>query len=147
MRISDILKSKGQTVVATSPTEVIRSAVSLMAEARVGALVVLDDDGYFVGLISEREIMNGLNRYGARLLDLHVGDIAVGNVPLASPDEPVIRAMATMTERRARHLPIVLNDRVVGLVSVGDVVKSRLDEKIQENVALQEIARAHLAAA
>ncbi|MDB5584267.1 MAG: hypothetical protein JWR80_9443 [Bradyrhizobium sp.] len=147
MRISDILAEKNRKLVSIAPGTAIRQAVALMAAEHVGALVVQDLDGRLLGVVSEHSIIDGLARLGGHLLEVNVREIIVSDTPTVSPADTVIGAMRTMTERRARHLPVMSDAHVVGLISVGDVLKSRLAEKTEENTVLQDIARMRLAAA
>jgi CBS domain-containing protein len=147
MRISDILTLKPGALVSVAPGTAIRRAVALMAAEHVGALVVADVDGRLLGIVSERGVVDGLARHGTHLLDRHVTDIMVSDGPTIGSSDTVVAAMRIMTERRARHLPVVDDRRLVGLVSVGDVLKSRLAEKSEEVTVLQDIARFRLAAA
>ena len=147
MRISDILADKNRQLVSIAPETSIRRAVALMSAERVGALVVQDGDLRLLGIVSEPGIIDGLARWGDELLGMRVCEIMVVHCPTVSPQDTVIVAMRTMTERRARHLPVMSDARVVGLISVGDVLKSRLAEKTEENAVLQDIARMRLAAA
>jgi CBS domain-containing protein len=146
MRISDILAEKNRKIVGIAPETTIHRAVALMAAEHVGALVVQDFDGRLLGIVSEHAIIAGLARRGAHLIEMSVREIMVSDGPTASPDDTVVAVMRTMTERRARHLPVMSDSRVVGLISVGDVLKSRLAEKTEENSVLQDIARFRLAA-
>jgi CBS domain-containing protein len=118
-----------------------------MASEHVGALVVQDVDGHLLGIVSEHGIIEGLARRGGHLLEVSVRELMVSDGPTVSPSDSVLTAMRTMTERRARHLPVTADTKVVGLVSVGDLLKSRLVEKTEENTVLQDIARLRLAAA
>jgi CBS domain-containing protein len=145
MRISDILAEKNRKLVSIAPETTIHRAVALMAAEHVGALVVQDRDGKLLGIVSEHRIIDGLARRGAHLLEMNAREVMVADGPTVSPADTVIAAMQTMTERRARHLPVLSDAVVVGLISVGDVLKSRLAEKTEENTVLQDIARMRLA--
>jgi CBS domain-containing protein len=147
MKVSDILAAKSRKLVAVAPQTTIRRAVAIMATEHVGALVVEDLDGRLLGVVSEHGVVDGLARRGAHLLDMSMGEIMVADGPTVSPDDSVISAMQLMTERRARHLPVIADGGLVGLISVGDVLKSRLAEKTEEVTVLQDIARFRLAAA
>jgi CBS domain-containing protein len=146
MRISDILAEKNRKLVGIAAETTIHRAVALMAAEHVGALVVQDLDSRLLGIVSEHGIIAGLARRGVQLLEMSVCEVMVADGPTASPADTVMAAMRTMTERRARHLPVMSDTRVVGLISVGDVLKSRLAEKTEENTVLQDIARMRLAA-
>jgi len=147
MKVSDILAAKSRKLVAVASQTTIRRAVAIMATEHVGALVVEDLDGRLLGVVSEHGVVDGLARRGAHLLDMSMGEIMVADGPTVSPDDSVISAMQLMTERRARHLPVIADGGLVGLISVGDVLKSRLAEKTEEVTVLQDIARFRLAAA
>ncbi|MDB5584189.1 MAG: uncharacterized protein JWR80_9365 [Bradyrhizobium sp.] len=147
MRILDILAEKNRKLLSIAPETATRRAVALMASEHVGALVVQDVDGHLLGIVSEHGIIEGLARRGGHLLEVSVRELMVSDGPTVSPSDSVLTAMRTMTERRARHLPVTADTKVVGLVSVGDLLKSRLVEKTEENTVLQDIARLRLAAA
>ena len=112
-----------------------------MRERTVGALVVVSPAGQLEGVVSEREIVGALAQRAEAALDLRVSDLMLADRPTLAPTDTVRDAMTIMTERRVRHLPVVSEGAVVGLVSIGDTVKARLSEKITENLVLQDIAR------
>jgi CBS domain-containing protein len=145
MLVSHVLKEKGDSVVTVQDSAPLMAVATAMTERRIGALVVTDDRGAMTGVISEREVVTALARHQAGALRCHVRDIAVRAVTVA-PGDSVRQAMAAMTEHRARHLLVLEDGRVVGLLSVGDVIKSRLSEKEVENQVLQDIARLKRAA-
>ena len=147
MIVNDILKQKGYILIGVSPQATIAEAAGIMRREQVGALVVLADDGAFRGMISEREIVAELAKRGNWSVDLPVQAIMATNVPLAGPEDSVAELMETMTTHRARHIPVVQDGAVIGVVSVGDAVKFRLQEKVAENAVLRDMARAHLMAA
>jgi CBS domain-containing protein len=146
MRLADVLRSKKQKIVSIAPGSTVIEVVDLMKSEQVGAVVVLDNDLRLQGLISERDVVLGLSGRGSVLLDLLVGDVMMTDVPVARPEDSVQQIMQTMTLRRVRHMPVVSDGMVAGIVSIGDIVKSRLAEKIEENSVLQDIARLRLAA-
>jgi CBS domain-containing protein len=143
MRISQILRTKGSDVVVISPDATIRSAIGLMTRERVGALVVVDVEQHLLGVISERDIIQNLDVEGAGLMSTLVRRVMRTDAPVANMDDSVRSVMEVMTAARARHVPIVKYGRPIGIVSIGDIVKSRLDETMQENSVLQDIARVH----
>ncbi len=147
MKVSDILAEKNRKLIAIAPETRIRRAVTIMAAEHVGALVIENLDGRLLGVVSEHGVVDGLARHGGHLLEMSVHEIMVADGPTVSPDDSVVVAMRLMTERRARHLPVVAGAALVGLISVGDVLKSRLAEKTEEVSVLQDIARFRLAAA
>ena len=143
MLISQILRAKRPDVVVISPEANLRSAISLMVSEHVGALVVVDEDNHLLGVASEREIIHGLDSERPDLTGTAVRQVMRTDVPVAALDDTVRSVMELMTAARARHVPIVAYGRPIGIVSLGDIVKSRLTETIQENSVLQEIARVH----
>ncbi len=145
MRISDVLKDKNHRLVTIPSSASIAKAVSHMHDERVGALIVRTGPGRLVGVLSERDIVLGLRTHGAALLGMAVDDVMTLGVPTASPTDSITETMKVMTERRARHLPVIEDDIVVGLVSIGDITKYRLAEKTEENSVLQDMARIRLA--
>lgn len=143
MRISQILRTKRPDVVIIAPDATIRSAIDLMKREHVGALVVVDEEQCLLGVVSEREIIQNLDFEGARPLSTLVGTVMRIDGPVAHQEDTLQSVMEVMTASRARHVPVVEYGHPIGIVSLGDVVKSRLDETIQENNVLQEIARNH----
>jgi len=143
MRIRQILQSKRLDVVVIAPDSTIRAAINLMKQERVGSLVVIDPNRRLLGVLSERDVIHSLASEGAEVLQRPVDSIMRTDGPVVRLEDTVQFAMQVMTEKRARHVPVVDARRIIGLVSVGDIVKSRLNEKIQENGILQDIARIH----
>jgi CBS domain-containing protein len=143
MRINQILRSKRSDVVTISPDAKVRAAITMMNREHVGALVVIDADQRLLGVISERDIIQSLDSQDADLSHATVSGIMRTDGPVASMDDTLQSVMEVMTNTRARHVPIIKYGRPIGIVSIGDVVKSRLDETIKENSVLQDIARNH----
>jgi CBS domain-containing protein len=141
MLISQILRTKRPGVVVVSPEASIRSAIAAMVRQHVGALVVVDEDQQLMGVVSEREIIQSLDLEGPDLMATVVRSVMRTDVPVATQEDTVRSVMEVMTAARARHVPVVAYGRPIGIVSIGDIVKSRLDETIQENTVLQDIAR------
>jgi len=127
MRISEILRYKGDDVVTIGPDASVRELLDRLAQHNIGAIVVSRDDQTIAGIVSERDIVRRLVA-GSRVLDARVGTIMTSQVHTCSPDDTVDRLMRLMTERRFRHVPVVENGRLAGLISIGDVVKSRIGE-------------------
>lgn len=146
MRIRQILQSKRLDVVVISPDSTIRAAVNLMKQERVGSLVVIDTNRHLLGVLSERDVIHSLASEGADVLLRPVNSVMRRDGPVVTLEDSVQFAMRVMTEKRARHVPVVDANRMIGVVSIGDIVKSRLNEKIQENGILQDIARMHVLA-
>ena len=140
MKVREILDAKGQGVVTIRSDATLSTAVHRLALERIGALVVSDDGLRVAGILSERDIVAGLARDGADLLAAgrRVAELMTRNVVTCGPDDTVKHLMAEMTRRRVRHLPVVVGDRLVGIVSIGDVVKSRLGEVELEADVLRE---------
>ena len=128
MRISDILRRKGHDVATVRPDETVREFIARVAELRIGALVVSEDGQRVDGIVSERDVMRGLHASGASLLHSPVSSIMTVEVASCAPSASVDDLMRLMTDRRIRHVPVVEDDRLVGIVSIGDVVKHRIDE-------------------
>jgi len=141
MLISQLLRTKRPGVVVVSPETSIRSAIAQMVRQHVGSLVVVDEDQQLMGVVSEREIIQNLDLEGPDLMGMTVRNVMRTNVPVASQEDTVLSVMEIMTAVRARHVPVVAYGRPIGIVSIGDIVKSRLDETIQENTVLKDIAR------
>jgi CBS domain-containing protein len=127
MLVSQILKQKGDLVFTTSPMETIAKVASLLHARRVGALVVLDA-GQVAGIVSERDIVRAVAEGGAGALDQPVSSCMTRDVQFAQPGETVDSLLGRMTDRRIRHLPVCHEERLVGLVSIGDLVKSKISE-------------------
>jgi CBS domain-containing protein len=140
MKVAEILKQKGQEVISVRPTEMIATLSHRLRLARIGAMVVLGEGGALTGIISERDIIHGLAEHGARCLELTVADLMTKRVITCAPDDSVTRIAGLMTENRIRHLPVVESGKLVGIVSVGDVVKNRLQEMSLEASVLRDIA-------
>jgi CBS domain-containing protein len=140
MRVEEVLKTKGNRVITVIESASIKDAAKIMDAHRVGALVVLTPAGTLKGIVSERDIVSALARCGNCALELQVRDLTMLGGPVVAPTDSILSAMEIMTERRARHLPVVTDQSVVGMLSIGDAVKARLSEKINENLVLQEIA-------
>jgi CBS domain-containing protein len=137
MTIASILKDKGHAVVTIGPDAAVAEAVALLARHRIGALPVLDDERV-AGIVSERDVLYGLAEHGAAALDRRVADAMTAPVVSVAPGESVIGALALMTRRRIRHLPVVVDDgALVGVVSIGDLVKSRIDRIEAEAAAMR----------
>ena len=136
-RVSTILESKGHTVVTVTPSETVATVVNVLARNRIGAVPVLGPDGSLVGIISERDIIRGMSQYGAATLALAVDRLMTSDVKTCAPDDQIIELMETMTLQRFRHLPVLRNRQLIGIVSIGDVVKQRLEEAQSELEALR----------
>lgn len=143
MRLQDVLRNKPDHVVTLRPKASVIQAAVLMKSQRVGAVLVCEG-ARILGMLSERDLALAISELGLDLFDRCVGELMSVDVPMAAPGDAVIDVMRLMTEKRARHIPVVDDGAVVGVVSIGDVLKSRLAEKIEENAVLQDLARARL---
>ncbi len=128
MNVETILRNKGSWVATIRPDATIAEAVEMLNRERIGALVVSDDSDSIDGVLSERDIVIALNEYGAALLSLPVDEIMTCGVVTCDPADTVQDLMAEMTNRRFRHVPVLRDGSLCGIVSIGDLVKNRLDE-------------------
>ena len=126
MTIAAILSGKGREVVSVTAHQSVAEAVALFTVRRIGAVPVMDGASV-TGIFSERDVIHALNSHGAAALDLKVGEVMTAPAITVSPSEPAIGALSLMTRRRIRHLPVVEGGRIIGLVSIGDLVKYRID--------------------
>ena len=144
MQVQQILKMKGDTTVLTvKPETSITEALKLMSERRVGAVVVSADGKMPAGILSERDVVRELGRRGADSLQGAVGDMMTKAVTTCGSHDTADQILGLMTEGRFRHLPVVENNEMVGLISIGDVVKARLSELSMERDALQDMVMGH----
>jgi CBS domain-containing protein len=141
MLISDVLRSKGSDVVQIRTADSVALAVRKLAEHRIGALVVEDRWMKLVGIFSERDFVNAIARDGAAVLGFDVEQLMSSPIISCRTSDRIDAALATMTVSRIRHLPVIDDGRLKGIVSIGDLVKQRLDEKELEANVLLEIAR------
>ena len=139
MYVGDILKEKGTSLITIGEEAHLLEAARLMWTRNVGALIVLAPDGRLHGVISEREIIKAIAQWHQSPVPL-VQDHMLAGGPIVAPSDSVLVAMHVMTQQRVRHLPVVRDRAVVGLISIGDIVKARLSEKIAENIVLQDMA-------
>ena len=143
MNVDSILKTKGNVVVTVASGEKISVAAAKLKREKIGALVVSEDGIGVSGILSERDIARALADHGAGLGELAVGDLMTRNVITCAPDDTVDQLMTTMTEHRIRHLPVMADGALCGIISIGDVVKNRLEEIQREAESL----RAYIAGA
>jgi CBS domain-containing protein len=128
MRISDVLGTKGTTIYQVSPSASLREAAALLLEKNIGALVCTDRTGGIVGILSERDIARAFARLGVDLITMAVGDAMSRDVVACGINDGVEEILEIMTETRCRHIPVVSDGAVVGLVSIGDLVKALRSE-------------------
>jgi len=127
MRIAEVLQRKGESVVTISSEQTVRELLVLLSEHRIGALVVSRDGLHIDGIVSERDVVRRLNG-DANVLDVTVSVIMTASVHTCGPQDSVEDLMAAMTELRIRHVPVLVDDQIAGIVSIGDLVKHRLTE-------------------
>jgi CBS domain-containing protein len=132
VQISRLLRHKGRQVATVDGSESVRTALALLAEKDIGALVVSPDGHRIDGIVSERDVARGLHSRGAGLLAEPVSSVMTAQVHTCRPDASVHDLAQTMTDHRVRHVPVVEDGALIGIVSIGDVVKARLDELEEE---------------
>ena len=130
--VAAILKHKGYQVTTVDPTVTIVRVVDVLAEHRIGAVLVVDRAGQLLGIVSERDIVRSLGANGAHTLEMTAGQLMTRALQVAHPETTVAEAMGKMTVGRFRHMPVMERDTLVGLISIGDVVKARIMEQESE---------------
>ncbi|MGJ3647789.1 CBS domain-containing protein [Sphingomonas sp. GlSt437] len=137
MTIAAVLGNKGREVVSITAHQTVQDALRLLAEKRIGAVPVMDGPSV-VGIFSERDVITALHGHGGDALSRKVGDVMTSPPITVGPQEPVIGALSLMTRRRIRHLPVIEGGRLVGFVSIGDLVKYRIDRIEADAAAMRE---------
>ena len=145
MTVAAILKVKGSHVETTTPDTTVFSAAWELKIKNIGALVVVSEDGgTILGMISERDLARGISEYGTNLQALPVSKLMTTPVLTCAPDERITGVMVRMTHHRVRHLPVVDGGKLLGIISIGDVVKFRLDElELEANVLRETLILSH----
>ena len=138
MKVETILKAKGGHVVTVQPNATVGTAIRRLKLERIGALVVSQNGVELQGMISERDIVLGLAEHGGGLRDLQVADLMTREVRTCTPQDSIKHVMGEMTRSRVRHLPVLEHGKLVGIVSIGDVVKNRLEEVELEASVLRD---------
>jgi CBS domain-containing protein len=138
MHVKNILSVKGSNVVSIEPTATLETAVRTLAQHKIGALLVLGPDRRIIGILSERDIVRVLAEQGASALTQPLAQVMTRKVFTCSPSETISVIMERMTAGKFRHVPVIDQDQVVGVVSIGDVVKYRLQEMEHESAALRD---------
>jgi CBS domain-containing protein len=141
MNVKTILADKGASVVSIEPTADLSAAVKLLNSHRIGVVVILGAGGRLAGILSERDIVHALAEFGTAALALPVGQVMTRNVATCSQDDPISMIMEQMTAGKFRHMPVVEGGAMVGLVSIGDVVKQRVTEIERDSEAIRDYIR------
>jgi CBS domain-containing protein len=128
MQVKDVLAHKGAAVAIIGPDATVDEVVASLADHRVGALVVSSDGQAIAGIVSERDVVRALKTHGVNLLSMAVRDIMTADVHTCVPTDEVRTVAKAMTDKRFRHMPVTVNGALAGIVSIGDIVKSRVDE-------------------
>jgi CBS domain-containing protein len=142
MKVANLLTTKGHDVSTISQERSVKDAIALLKERGIGALVVTGQNAPLVGIFSERDVVRALATSGEKALSVAVSQLMSRDVVTCSEQTELNELMTTMTERRIRHVPVLDGDHLVGLVSIGDVVKSRLDELEQDKKSLLDYVSA-----
>ena len=141
MTVKEILSHKVSDVVTTDPNALVSEAIKLLAARRIGAVVVTGADRRMVGILSERDIVRALAEKGAKALDMPIAEIMTRKVITCGIGETVSELMERMTTGKFRHVPVMEQGKLAGIISIGDVVKSRVQQMEQESAALQDYIR------
>ncbi len=141
MRISDVIEAKGRAVATVLPTDTVEMAVRRLAERRIGAVVVEDQWQNLVGIFSERDLVRRLAQDGPTILQAQVQRLMTHNVITCRAEDRIDGVLRLMTMNKVRHVPMMENGKLAGIVSIGDLVSHRLEEKQQEAEVLLEISR------
>ncbi|WP_181782051.1 CBS domain-containing protein [Pseudonocardia pini] len=136
MRIADVLRTKGHTVATVGPEATVAELLGLLAQGNYGALPVVRA-GALIGMVSERDVVRRLHDRGAAVLDATVDEIMTTDLATCSPDDSAADLARVMTTRRVRHLPVLVDGELAGIVSIGDLVKARIDALEQERQQLE----------
>ena len=138
MTVARILAGKGRTVTTAKPHATMREVIDILAAKHIGALVIADDEGTMKGIVSERDVVRTLARHGVEAMNTPVSSFMTREVKSASEEDGVIDVARRMSAGRFRHMPVVTDGRLVGIVSVGDAIKYRLEQMEAEQSALRE---------
>ncbi len=138
MHVERILALKGNDVISVTTNETIGVAANILSKNRIGAILVRDDDGFVRGVLSERDIVRGLADLGSRCLETGVVELMTRDVVFCGPEDDIDTIMAIMTDRRIRHLPVMRENQLLGIISIGDVVKFRIEEIKSEADAMRQ---------
>jgi CBS domain-containing protein len=137
MKINDVVRGKGATVATMSPDATVTVLLERLAEHGVGAMVVQSPDGSLAGIVSERDVVRQLHQHGSDLLGWPVERIMTRDVATCAPGDAIEDVMRLMTDRRLRHVPVLMDGSLAGIVSIGDLVKSRIDDLVTTTAQLE----------
>jgi CBS domain-containing protein len=138
MNVETILRKKGDTVITVEPDCLVARAAQILHDNRIGAALVRDAAQKVVGMLSERDIVRGVARHQEACLKMTVGELMTTPVISCAPADSIEEIMSLMTERRVRHLPVMADGELIGIISIGDVVKQRISEIENESQALRQ---------
>lgn len=138
MKLAELIKGKPKEVIKIGENQVITEAANTMVQKKIGALLVEDEASNIVGILSERDIVRGMSQHGANLQDVKVSEMMTPDLIRCAPGDTVNEAMAMMTDRHIRHLPVFDEEQLVGFISIGDLVKSQIMEVQSEAEALRQ---------
>ena len=141
MNVKAILTAKGGDIVCIEPSADLAAAVKLLSTHRIGAVVIRGAGGRLGGILSERDIVRAISEHGAAALTLPVSQVMTRNVATCGEDDSIASIMERMTEGKFRHMPVLAKGELIGLVSIGDVVKQRVGEIEQESEAMRDYIR------
>jgi len=138
MNVAQILKHKGNRIIAVSPGESVIDAARLLSREGIGAVLARDPGGKVVGIISERDVVRTMAKHGVAALTMTVAECMTRDVVFCTPHQSIDQVMSMMTSRRFRHMPVQERGELVGIISIGDVVKQRIEETEMEAQALRQ---------
>lgn len=137
--VRQILEAKGSLVISVRQDESVQSVIHVLRKERIGAVVVLDEAGKIDGIVSERDIVRKISELGESVIASKVADIMTRNVKTCSPEQSLADVLQTMSDGRFRHLPVVENEKLIGIVTIGDVVKHRVEEVEQAMLGMKQV--------
>ena len=137
MFVSDILSQKGGLVFSVTPGTTVAEIAKQLSVRHIGSVLILNDQSSVIGIVSERDLVRALAAHGAKAMELEARQVMTRDVVSCHPDDSIDEVMQTMTNGRFRHIPVVHHGELLGLVSIGDVVKARLEETEHETEALK----------
>ncbi|MEH6404290.1 MAG: CBS domain-containing protein [Sneathiella sp.] len=138
MNVASILRGKGADIITVGVADEIATVAKILGDNKIGAVLVVDEPGKVLGVISERDIVRGLSQSGNGCLSKLAQDLMTSNVITCEPSDTIDEVMALMTAKRIRHLPVMESGKLAGFISIGDVVKHRMDEVEREAAAMRD---------